>query len=126
MKTIKFAPHLVAHLRDGTKTTTWRLFDDKDLVVGDVIALVDKESLVHVGTARIASVHAKALGAVTSVELTEHGYPDINAMYDNLRSYYGDRVTPDTEVKMITFDSIACNGVSVANVTTPYNLPPTA
>ena len=107
-KTIKFAPHLVASLRDGSKTTTWRLFDDKDLSVGDEVSFVNKESLETVGTARIVSVCTKPLADVTHEELAEHGYADSDAMYENLFLYYGDRVTPDTEIKMITFSGVTC------------------
>lgn len=34
MKTIKFTPELSEQIIAGTKTSTWRLFDDKDLTVG--------------------------------------------------------------------------------------------
>ncbi|MBP9759974.1 MAG: hypothetical protein KBD24_01240 [Candidatus Pacebacteria bacterium] len=108
MKTIKFAPHLIAQLRDGTKTTTWRLFDDKDLSVGDIVSLVDKESLTEVGTAFVARIVSKSLKEITDEELAEHGYADVDDMYHNLHTYYGDRVTPEAEVKMLTFDQINC------------------
>ena len=108
MKTIKVAPPLIAQLRNGTKTTTWRLFDDKDLTEGDRVTLVDKVSLREVGTAHIASVVVKTLGGVTEAQLREHGYDDADAMYANLRGFYGERVTPETEVKMITFENIVC------------------
>jgi len=34
MKTLKFAPDLCAQILAGTKTSTWRLFDDKNLMGG--------------------------------------------------------------------------------------------
>jgi len=37
MKTVKFRPDLAQLIMDGKKTTTWRLFDDKDLQAGDVV-----------------------------------------------------------------------------------------
>ena len=44
MKTLKFRHHLVKEILVGRKTTTWRLFDDKDLSVGDPLELLDWES----------------------------------------------------------------------------------
>ena len=44
MKTIKFTPPLVSKVLDGSKTATWRLFDDKDLQIGDSVALVNKDT----------------------------------------------------------------------------------
>jgi len=39
MKTVKFRDYLVPLVLSGGKTSTWRLFDDKDLSVGDEIEL---------------------------------------------------------------------------------------
>ena len=39
MKTLKFTPPLVKMILDGNKTTTWRLFDDKDSQPGDKLNL---------------------------------------------------------------------------------------
>lgn len=39
MKVIKFRNYLVPLVLSGEKDTTWRLFDDKDLSVGDDIEL---------------------------------------------------------------------------------------
>ena len=44
MKTLKFAPELCEQIITGTKTSTWRLFDDKDLTVGDELQFINKES----------------------------------------------------------------------------------
>jgi hypothetical protein len=42
MKTLKFDHNLAQLILKGEKTTTWRLYDDKDLSVDDVIKVVDK------------------------------------------------------------------------------------
>jgi hypothetical protein len=41
MKKLKFRHHLVKEIVTGSKTVTWRLFDDKDLQVGDELELID-------------------------------------------------------------------------------------
>ena len=45
MKTLKFTPELCGQILTGTKTSTWRLFDDKNLTVGDELTFVNKQTL---------------------------------------------------------------------------------
>ncbi len=52
MKTLKFAPELCEQIITGTKTSTWRLFDDKDLTVGDELQFINKESGICFGGVR--------------------------------------------------------------------------
>ncbi len=105
MKTLKFKPHLVDQILAGTKTSTWRLFDDKDIKVGDVVDFVDKETGVVFGGATITDVVIRTLGTLTDADWEGHErYGSKAAMYAEYRSYYGDRVTQDTEVKIIHFD----------------------
>jgi len=44
MKTLKFTPHLVEQILAGTKTSTWRLFDDKNIMGGDLPNFFNKET----------------------------------------------------------------------------------
>ena len=44
MKTLKFTDELTEMILRGDKTTTFRIFDEKDLKQGDVIALVQKST----------------------------------------------------------------------------------
>lgn len=44
MKTLKFTLQLCEQILAGTKTSTWRLFDDKDLAVGNELQFVNKET----------------------------------------------------------------------------------
>lgn len=41
MKTIKFRDYLVPLVLSGEKNSTWRLFDDKDIQVGDTVQLIN-------------------------------------------------------------------------------------
>lgn len=105
MKTLKFAPHLVSKILSGEKTSTWRLFDDKDLSLGDDLLFVNAETMSVFGTAKITSVRTKTLGTLNDSDWEGHDrYASEEEMYASYRNYYGDRVTPDSEVKMITFD----------------------
>lgn len=107
MKTLKFKPQLIASLRAGTKTSTWRLFDDKDLSVGDVVSIMDKSTLDVVGTARISAVSIRPLGEVWQTELDGHeSYKNEEDMLATFSSYYGDSVTLATDAKVLHFTNI--------------------
>ena len=105
MKTLKFKPYLVDQILTGTKTSTWRLFDDKDIKVGDVLNFVNKETGVVFGIATISKVVIRTLGTLTDTDWEGHErYESEATMYAEYRSYYGDRVNQNTEVKIIHFD----------------------
>ncbi|HMO78181.1 MAG TPA: ASCH domain-containing protein [Candidatus Paceibacterota bacterium] len=107
MKTLKFFPELCEQILAGTKTTTWRLFDDKDLQIGDELVFVNKETLEQFGTGKITSLRTKTLRTLVESDWNGHErYASAKEMYATYRKYYGDRVTPDTEVKIINFDFI--------------------
>jgi hypothetical protein len=107
MKSLKFTPALIALLARGTKTVTWRLFDDKDLTSGDEVQLIDSSTRQVQGTACIGSVRVRTLHDVWKHDTTGHetfrNEADMLATY---RTYYGDRVTPETEVKVVNLVDI--------------------
>lgn len=104
MKTLKFAPELCEKILSGEKTRTWRLFDDKDLQVGNVLQFVNKETVSVIGTAVIDVMKTKTLGALEESDWEGHErYSSEKEMYETFRGFYGDRVSPDTEVKIIDF-----------------------
>lgn len=43
MKTLNFVPELAALIKQGKKTTTFRLFDEKNLQAGDIITLTTRD-----------------------------------------------------------------------------------
>ncbi len=104
MKTLKFKDHLVAQILAGTKTATWRLFDDKDLQIGDELSLVNGDTGEEFAHAIITSMKEKKLGELEEGDFVGHEtYRDEEDMLSHYRSYYGDRVTLDTVVKIIDF-----------------------
>lgn len=105
MKTLKFAPHLVEKILKGEKTSTWRLFDDKDLREGDEITFINKETGEAFGSAVITSLRTKTLGTLEESDWEGHErFSSEEEMYATYRTYYGDSVGPDSEVKILTFD----------------------
>lgn len=104
MKTLKFKPHLVEKVLSGEKTSTWRLFDDKDLQEGDKLELLDSETEESFAKATIDFIVVKKLGELTDEDWEGHEkFPSEEEMYRTYNSYYEEEVTPETEVKIIKF-----------------------
>lgn len=111
MKTLKFDHDDAQLVSNGTKSTTWRLYDDKELSVDDMVKIVDKvkpqesSSWRVIGEGRITEVIEKKLSAITDSDMQGHKeYASKEEILETYRVYYGDRVTLDTPVKIIRFD----------------------
>jgi hypothetical protein len=105
MKIIKFTDELTKQILAGKKSSTWRLFDDKDLQNGDIVGLVNKLNLMKFGEAIIESVEIKNLKKAFEEDNAERDkYQSENEMYKELQKYYPDKIiSSDTEVKIIKF-----------------------
>ena len=104
MKTLKFRKGLDDLILSGEKTVTWRLFDDKDLQVGDKLTFLVRETLEEFAKAEIVHINEKKLGEITEEDYTGHErYKNHQDMLDHFKKYYGDQVGLDTVVKIIKF-----------------------
>ncbi len=104
MKTLKFKSHLVEQILAGTKTSTWRLYDDKDIQSGDIIDVFNKDTGDQFGIVTVTDVNCKTLGSLVETDWIGHErFPTEAAMYAEYRSYYSEDIGPDTEVKIIHF-----------------------
>ncbi len=104
IKTLKFTQDLAQQILAGEKTSTWRLFDDKDLQEDDEIVFLSKETNEKIGTAIVTSLHKKTLGSLAEADWIGHErFSSEEEMYQTFRKYYGDQIKPDTEVKILTF-----------------------
>jgi ribonuclease HI len=111
MKKLKLDHELAQLVLHGEKTSTWRLFDDKDLTVNDEVALIDKVDPERpatwrvVGTARINRVLEKRLADIKDEDYDGHEpHESPEARLRAYKGYYGNQVTWDTPVKIIHFD----------------------
>ena len=103
-KTIKFRDFLVELVQKGDKDSTWRLFDDKDLQKGDEVDLINWNTGEKFADAVLTEVREKKLGQLEPSDFEGHEkFESEEAMYAAYRTYYGDRVTPETLVKIIRF-----------------------
>lgn len=105
MKTLKFKDYLVPLVLSGEKNTTWRLFDDKDLKEGDKLILINKDTLEEFAKAKIIFTKEKTLGEIVDADFEGHEkFESEEGMYKEYRLYYGDKVGPDSIVKLIKFE----------------------
>jgi isopentenyl-diphosphate delta-isomerase len=104
MKTLKFKQDLVKLIESGEKTTTFRLFDDKDLEVGDTVDLFVDETGYQFGVMTIIEVIQKTLNALEESDWKGHErYGDEEEMYSQFQKFYGAEVGPATEIKIVRF-----------------------
>ncbi len=104
MKTLKFAPQLVEQILHGEKTSTWRLFDDKDLQVGNELAFINKETGQKFGTAVVESLTVKTFGTLNDEDWAGHEkFASEDELYKTYSKYYGKIVGGHTEVKILSF-----------------------
>ncbi|HET9722034.1 MAG TPA: reverse transcriptase-like protein [Candidatus Saccharimonadales bacterium] len=111
MKTLKFEHYQAEQILRGEKTSTWRLFDDKDISVNDKIKIIDKitpedpASWQVIGLGTVKEIIEKNLGDINADDMkNDRSYTSQGAMLNNFKQYYGDRVAPDTPVKIVFFD----------------------
>ena len=105
MKTLKFKDHLVSKILDGSKIITWRLFDDKDLQVGDMLVFINSVSGKEFAKAKITGVREKKLGEIQEADFEEghEKYKSQEDMLAHYRDYYGNRVDLNSVIKIIQF-----------------------
>lgn len=107
MKILKFRDYLVPLVLSGEKTSTWRLFDDKDLTVGDQIELREFGKSDSFALATIIKIVEKAFKDLTDEDMAGHEtFSDDKEMYEKYEMYYKKKVGPETIVKIIWFDNL--------------------
>jgi ribonuclease HI len=124
MKALKFDHKLAKLVRMGQKTTTWRMFDDKDIAVNDVIDLIDKvnpakpQTWQSMGKARVDSVIEKRLGDMTAEDMQQDDeFTSVENMLSRFRGHYGEHVDMRTPIKVIQFTKLENDETAKADAT---------
>jgi ribonuclease HI len=111
MKKLKLEHELATMVLNGEKTTTWRIFDDKDLSVNDRVVLIDKvdpekpQTWKNIGVATIKRVVQKRLGDIEGADFDGHeAFASRDEMLATYQKYYGSDVSWETPVKILDFD----------------------
>ena len=112
MKTSKFRPDLAKLILEGKKTTTWRLFDDKDFQVGDAMVLINWETKEPFARAVITGIKEKPLKDLNDADWEGHErFASNEEMYQKYKEYYPGRdIGADTLVKIIHFELLEKTG----------------
>ena len=104
MKTLKFRKCLSELILKGEKTTTWRIFDDKDIQVNDELSLLVWETKEEFAKAKVASVREVPFKDLREEDFDRHEkFSSDKEMYETYSRYYEQPVTEDTIVKIIKF-----------------------
>ena len=103
-KALKFAPNLVDLVLTGKLTSTWRLWDDKDFKVGEIVDFLEFGSLKKFAIAMVDKVEEKKMNELTLDEMKDHYYSSGREdMYKKFSEFYKRPVDGETIVKIIWF-----------------------
>lgn len=104
MKILKFEKKLIPLILSGQKTSTWRLFDEKNINEGDELSLVDAETGKELARAKVHSVKETTFGNLTKEDKKGHeSFRSDNEMYKTYSNYYNKTVNKKTPVKVVRF-----------------------
>ena len=105
MKTLKFRENLSKLILAGEKDTTWRLFDDKNLSVGDEVSFLIWETEEEFGRVKITYVNETIFGKLTEEDWEGHEkFESEKEMYETFSRFYNREVTKDSPLKVIKFE----------------------
>lgn len=111
MKILKVGHKVAKLIAEGTKNTTWRVNDDKNLSVNDKIGIVDKvnpkdpDSWRIIGIAHVNKILEKRLGEIEPPELGKgEDFSSKSEMFEIFKKYYGPEVNEQTPVKILEFN----------------------
>ncbi|MDD5396751.1 MAG: ASCH domain-containing protein [Candidatus Moranbacteria bacterium] len=104
MKTLKFRKELAELILAGEKTSTWRIFDDKDLQTGDECMFVVAETEEIFAHAVLGEIKERKFGEMTAEDMDGHEkYASTAEMLAAFSGYYNQPITIETLVKIIKF-----------------------
>ena len=105
METLKFTPKLIPLVLNGSKTVTWRLFDDKNLQENDKLSLINSESEERFAQAKIVKVKETTFKELTDDNKNGHEkFSCDEEMYRTYSQYYKCEINKNTPLKVIRFE----------------------
>lgn len=104
MKTLKFNTEKTEMIENGLKTTTWRVFDDKDLTVGDELKLINSDTKEMFGYATIDEIITKRIETMNDIDRIDHpSCKNNDDVVKMMQTFYGNRIDNKTIVKVVKF-----------------------
>jgi hypothetical protein len=103
MKKLKFSEPLTKLILNGKKNTTWRINDDKNISVDDLISLCYNDGK-EFAQAKVVQVKETNFRSLTKEDREGHEeFSSDSEMYQTYSEYYKMKVIPETKVKVIKF-----------------------
>jgi len=103
-KILRFRKHLVPLILSGQKSVTWRLFDDKNLAVGDVVSFEEFVTNRAFAKAKITDLAEKQFKDLQDKDWVGHEqFGSLKEMYATYSTYYKQPVNEQTLVKVLNF-----------------------
>jgi hypothetical protein len=104
MKYLKFKDFKCRWVMSGSKWSTIRVFDDKNISVGDELQLINADTGEIFAYAKVTQVTEKPLCDIGDEDMRGHErYNNFPEMLQSFRSFYGDKVKSETPAKIIQF-----------------------
>mgnify|MGYP001561697297 CR=1 FL=1 len=104
IKRLKLYENLKAAVLSGQKASTWRLFDDKNLSIGDTVEFISTQTKQPICLVEITHAIEKPLGTLNVEDKKGHEpFANDEEMYHAYNGYYNRPVDGNTIVKMIQF-----------------------
>lgn len=111
-KTLKFDPRQIPLIFNGSKTSTWRLWDDKDLKTGDIVDFLNGENKEKICTVELTKVMEKPFKDLVPEDMFGHEtYDSQTHMLEAMQEIYKKPVTVDTVVKICWYKILKPNTV---------------
>ena len=105
LKKLKFKNELCSLILKGEKTTTWRIFDDKNIAEGDKFIFINSDTGEEFAKAKITEVKETAFKYLNDNDWDGHEkFSSPEEMYKTYSKYYKTKVTKNTIVKIIKFN----------------------
>ncbi|PIZ01209.1 leucine--tRNA ligase [bacterium (Candidatus Howlettbacteria) CG_4_10_14_0_8_um_filter_40_9] len=102
-ESLKFMPHLVPLVLSGEKYITYRL-ESKEIEEGDVIVLINKETLKKFALAKIKKIEKKKIGDLNGNEPGHEKFNSREELYKQYEKYYNRKVNYDTDLWIYEFE----------------------
>ncbi|HLC68102.1 MAG TPA: ASCH domain-containing protein [archaeon] len=104
MKQLGFIEELIPLVISGEKTITWRVNDDKNLSVNDLVECVESKTRKQFCRIKLLSIRNTTFGQLTDDDWKGHEkFASSEAMYKQYSKNYGFKITPETPLKVINF-----------------------
>jgi len=106
MKKLKFSDSLSKLILNGQKDVTWRINDEKNIMVGDDLSLCHKDGI-EFAKAKVIEMNETTFRRLTETDKKGHeGFSSDEEMYETYSKYYNMKITPETKLKVIKFKLI--------------------